>query len=82
MPTHEEDFCLIHGKEFMQVEFGNPIPYCAACEASTYTTKEVLDLCLSLVKTQIREERINSIEELYGFERMLVAEISKHEASP
>jgi hypothetical protein len=36
MGATDEDFCIIHGRKFMHVEFGNPIPYCAACESSTY----------------------------------------------
>lgn len=27
-----DDFCLIHGYEHMRFQFGNPIPYCNACE--------------------------------------------------
>lgn len=27
-----DDFCLIHGYEHMRFQFGNPIPYCEACE--------------------------------------------------
>lgn len=27
-----DDFCLIHGYEHMKTQFGNPIPYCEACE--------------------------------------------------
>lgn len=28
-----DDFCLIHGYEHMKAQFGNPIPYCAACDS-------------------------------------------------
>lgn len=31
-PHHGEEFCVIHGREHMVEEFGNPIPYCAKCE--------------------------------------------------
>lgn len=31
-PYHGEDFCLIHGREHMRFQMGNPIPWCAACE--------------------------------------------------
>jgi hypothetical protein len=26
------DFCLTHGYEHMKTQFGNPIPYCKACD--------------------------------------------------
>jgi len=26
------DFCLVHGYEYMKSQWGNPIPYCEACE--------------------------------------------------
>ena len=29
-----DDFCLIHGYEHMKQQFGNPIPYCDACESA------------------------------------------------
>jgi hypothetical protein len=28
-----DDFCLTHGYEHMKRQFGNPIPYCQACQA-------------------------------------------------
>lgn len=28
-----DDFCLIHGYEGMRWTFGNPIPWCALCDA-------------------------------------------------
>src|SRR5688500_7994290 len=31
-PHHGEDFCLLHGREHMREEIGNPIPYCAKCD--------------------------------------------------
>ncbi len=27
-----DDFCIIHGYEAMKSRFGDPIPYCEACE--------------------------------------------------
>lgn len=27
-----DDFCISHGREFMRNRFGDPIPYCEACE--------------------------------------------------
>lgn len=27
-----DDFCPEHGYEFMKSQWGNPIPYCAACD--------------------------------------------------
>lgn len=27
-----DDFCILHGYEFMTRQFGNPIPYCAECD--------------------------------------------------
>lgn len=27
-----DDFCLIHGYEYMRSRMGDPIPYCQACE--------------------------------------------------
>jgi len=27
-----DDFCLIHGYEHMKTQWGNPIPYCGACD--------------------------------------------------
>lgn len=27
-----DDFCLTHGYEHMKSQWGNPIPYCEACE--------------------------------------------------
>ena len=27
-----DDFCIVHGYEHMKSQFGNPIPYCEACE--------------------------------------------------
>ncbi len=27
-----DDFCIIHGYEHMKSQWGNPIPYCEACE--------------------------------------------------
>lgn len=27
-----DDFCIEHGYEHMKSQFGNPIPYCEACE--------------------------------------------------
>jgi hypothetical protein len=27
-----DEFCLIHGYEHMKSQWGNPIPYCEACE--------------------------------------------------
>jgi hypothetical protein len=31
-PCHTDDFCIIHGSEFMRSEMGNPIPFCQACD--------------------------------------------------
>lgn len=28
-----DDCCFIHGYEHMATQFGNPIPFCTACEA-------------------------------------------------
>lgn len=33
-----DDFCLIHGYEHMKSQWGNPIPYCEACEESRKPT--------------------------------------------
>ena len=30
-PYEGEDFCVIHGREHMVTEMGNPIPFCTAC---------------------------------------------------
>lgn len=38
--SSEHDFCLIHGKDYMRAESGNPIPYCAACEEERRTENE------------------------------------------
>jgi hypothetical protein len=27
-----DDFCIIHGRDYMVQEFGNPIPFCEECE--------------------------------------------------
>jgi hypothetical protein len=40
-------------------------------ERSVYTPIELFELCDLLIKTQIREGRINSVEELYGFRNHL-----------
>lgn len=32
LPAMSDDFCLIHGYEHMKSQWGNPIPYCEACE--------------------------------------------------
>jgi hypothetical protein len=31
-PYYGEDFCLVHGREAMRSQMGNPIAFCEACE--------------------------------------------------
>jgi hypothetical protein len=31
-PCRTDDFCTIHGVEWMVTKMGNPVPFCEACE--------------------------------------------------
>lgn len=34
-----DDFCAVHGYEYMTTQFGNPIPYCAECDRTDFGRK-------------------------------------------
>lgn len=37
-PYQGEDFCIVHGREHMRSQMGNPIPFCEACESERSQT--------------------------------------------
>lgn len=41
-----DDFCLIHGYEFIKSEFGNPFPRCTACDDGLVKCENCERLCL------------------------------------
>jgi hypothetical protein len=40
---HDEEFCLIHGYEFMRRDLGNPIARCSQCEREARDFERALE---------------------------------------
>lgn len=40
-----DDFCIIHGTEFMRSKMGNPVSYCDACENAREAPKPPYPFC-------------------------------------
>lgn len=74
----DEDFCLLHGRAFMQSEFGNPVAHCSICEAEQSARKHIAEIGTKLEQeraknAQMREALVNAIPFVASANRSTIA---------
>lgn len=62
-PYNGEDFCLIHGREHMRSQMGNPIPFCQACEDERELVLPSLEY-LARLNVKIKQAEIETLEKI------------------
>ena len=67
---NKEDFCVIHGYEYMKSARGNPISYCAACESHNTTWNEAIDAAMHKAAIAIGVETLLATHVSYEINKL------------